>query len=49
MFAEIDVDELACDVSMVPTFHIYKNAIKLDELVSADGAKLAAFIRCNSS
>jgi len=48
-FVKVDVDEAedvaqACNISAMPTFHVYKNGAKADVLMGADKTKLVALI-----
>lgn len=53
MFLKVDVDEVAdvaaeCGISAMPTFHVYKNGAKSDELVGASRDKLTSMIEKHS-
>lgn len=44
-FVKVDVDDANdvaafCNISAMPTFHFYKNGIKIDDLQGADKTKL---------
>jgi thioredoxin 1 len=50
IFVQIDVDELPnlaeeCEVRAMPTFHVYLNGKKIEEIVGADPVKLEAAIK----
>jgi len=52
VFMKVDVDELAdlsakCNVSAMPTFHFYKGATKVDELIGASAEQLKSLITKN--
>ena len=47
IFAKIDVDDLddvaaECGISAMPTFQLYSNCVKVQEMTGADETKLAA-------
>eukprot|EP00871_Galdieria_phlegrea_P002172 jgi/Galph1/2956/GphlegSOOS_G1596.1 len=50
VFAKVDVDQArdvasTCGISAMPTFHLYRNSSKVDELVGADPNALEALIK----
>jgi len=50
LFVKVDVDECEdvaaeCGISAMPTFHVYKNGEKVDEMVGASPDKLEAMIK----
>ncbi|KAL3869267.1 hypothetical protein ACJMK2_041971 [Sinanodonta woodiana] len=49
IFLKVDVDEveevaLKCGISAMPTFQLYKNGVKIDELIGANETKLKEMI-----
>ncbi|CAI5459162.1 unnamed protein product [Closterium sp. Yama58-4] len=50
IFAKVDVDQLQsvaaeCNISAMPTFHVFKDGKKVDELVGASQDKLLLLIQ----
>lgn len=50
VFVKVDVDDLEdvaaeCGISAMPTFHLYSNGVKVQELTGADKGKLEALAK----
>jgi len=51
-FVKVDVDDAAdvsakCDIQCMPTFQVYKNGVKIDELQGASEEKLTELVTKN--
>jgi len=49
-FVKVDVDNAAdvtahCSISAMPTFHLYKGGVKVEEFSGADEAKLLELVQ----